>query len=441
VQEDTLLLTTEERDRLKVLHEVQQGHITQRCAAKQLRLSARQVRRLVRRLKRKGDRGVVHALRGRPSNRKIAEKTEQRAIALVRRKYQDFGPTLASEYLAKDDGIVVSRETLRGWMMEAGIWRSRRQRIEEVHLWRRRRSCWGELLQWDMSDHDWLEGRGERIYYIALIDDATSRVFARFVRHDSREENLKLLWEYLARHGRPLEIYTDYDTVFAVSKGQRARAAREGWAEAPQTQFGRALQELAIGWIGARSPEAKGRVERHFQTAQDRLVKGMRLAGVKTLEAANGYLEQEFLPLWNDRFTVEPANATDAHRPLRAEHDLAAILSEVQSRIVTNDYTVRLDGKVYQIARADISTGLRKATVRVEKRLDGTVAVRFRDRYLHVTLCEPRAQAASPPPVKTTARRKPGRRYHDWNKNFDLHKAPPIWAAVRASGAREDSPW
>ena len=226
----------------------------------------------------------------------------------MRRKYHDFGPTLASEYLAKDDGIVVSRETLRGWMTEAGIWRSRRQRIEEVHLWRQRRSCFGELLQWDMSDHDWLEGRGERIYFIALPDDATSRAFARFVRHDSREENLKLLWAYLTRYGRPLEIYTDLDTVFAVSKGEAARAAREGWAEAPKTQFGRGLPELAIGWIGARSPEAKGRVERHFQTAQDRLVKGMRLAGVDTLE---------------------PADATDAHRPLRAEHDLAAILCEV----------------------------------------------------------------------------------------------------------------
>jgi hypothetical protein len=193
-------------------------------------------------------------------------------------------------------------------MTEAGIWRSRRQRIEEVHLRRQRRSCFGELLQWDMSDHDWLEGRGERIYFIALPDDATSRAFARFVRHDSREENLKLLWAYLTRYGRPLEIYTDLDTVFAVSKGEAARAAREGWAEAPKTQFGRGLPELAIGWIGARSPEAKGRVERHFQTAQDRLVKGMRLAGVDTLE---------------------PADATDAHRPLRAEHDLAAILCEV----------------------------------------------------------------------------------------------------------------
>ena len=300
MQEDTLLLTTEERDRLKVLHEVQQGHLAQGRAAEQLKLSTRQVRRLLRRLKKKGDRGVIHALRSKPSNRKIGKKTEERAVALVRRKYHDFGPTLASEYLAKDDGIVVSRETLRGWMIEAGIWRSRRQRIEEVHVWRQRRSCCGELLQWDMSDHDWLEGRGEKIYYIALIDDATSRVFARFVRHDSRQENLRLLGDYLSRYGRPLEVYTDRDTIFAVNKGEAARAAREGWGDAPKTQFGRALEELAIGWIGARSPEAKGRVERHFQTAQDRLVKGMRLAGVKTLEAANRYLEQEFVPLWNE---------------------------------------------------------------------------------------------------------------------------------------------
>ncbi len=163
--------------------------------------------------------------------------------------------------------------------------------------------------------------------------------------------------------------------MFAVSHGQAARAAREGWGEAPKMQFGRALHEVAIGWIGARNLGAKEGVERHLQTAQDRPVKGMRLAGVKTLKAANRYLEQESLPQWNERFTVKPA---DAHWPLRAEHDLAAILCQVEQRVVTNDYTVRFEGKLYQIARTDVVPGLRKATTRIEKRLDGTVAARWK---------------------------------------------------------------
>lgn len=433
------MLTRAERDRLKVLHETLAGHLTRKQAGQQLKLSVRQVRRLVRGLRKQGDRAVVHGLRGRRSNRKIAGATERKALAAVRRRYADFGPTLASEYLAQEQGIAVSRETLRQWMIGAGIWRSRRQRVEEVHLWRERRSCFGELVQWDMSDHDWLEGRGgRRIYYVALIDDATSRAFARFLEHDSLVENLRLLWSYLERFGRMVEVYTDRDSVFAVNHGRAVEAAREGWGEWPQTQLGRALQELGIGWIGARSAQAKGRVERHFQVAQDRLVKGMRLAGVQEIEGANRYLEQEFLPRWTERFTVQPANPTDAHRPLLAQHGLAAILSQVESRVVASDYTIRFEGQLYQIARTEVMTGLRNARVRVEKRLDGTVAVRFRDRYLKVSVCEPRPKVQAAGPPQGTARRRSGGRYYDWNKDFDLKKSVPLWVAAQASGVRRE---
>ena len=439
MEEDRLLLTREERDRLKVMHETLEGHLTRKQAAQQLRLSVRQVRRLVRGLRKKGDRGVVHGLRGRPSNRKIAAATERKALAAVRRRYADFGPRLASEYLAKEQGIEVSRETLRQWMMAGGIWRSRRQRVEEVHLWRERRDCFGELVQWDMSDHDWLEGRGaSRIYYVALIDDATSRAFARFLGHDSLVENLRLLWTYLEGFGRMVEVYTDWDSLFAVNHGRAAQAAREGWGERPKTQLGRALQELGIGWIGARSAQAKGRVERHFQVAQDRLVKGMRLAGVREIAGANQYLEQEFLPLWNERFTVLPSSPTDAHRPLLAQHELAAILSQVESRVVACDYTIRFEGRLYQIARAEVVTGLRRAPVRVEKRLDGTVAVRFRDRYLKVSECELRPKVLEGSAASGMRRQRSGGRYYDWNKGFDLKKSVPLWAAAQASGWRRE---
>ena len=188
------------------------------------------------------------------------------------------------------------------------------------------------------------------------------------------------------------------------------------------------------GQIAAHSPQAKGRIERFFGTAQDRLVKGLRQAGVQTLEEANAYLEQEYLPLWNRRFTVEAENATDAHRALRAEHDLAAILSHVEGRVVANDYTIRYNTKIYQIARADIRPGLRGATVRVEERLNRTVWVRFRNRYLKVSACEPVADRNKPAPstlVRPTARPRRGTPGSRWMKGFDLGQGPPLWKIMR----------
>ena len=174
----------------------------------------------------------------------------------------------------------------------------------------------GELAQWDTSVHDWLEGRGEKLYLIAMIDDATSRLFARFVRHDSTEENMKLLWGYLEKSGRPLAFYTDKASIFGTAEKRKRDepGVDKDPVEMPPTQIGRALQELGIAWIAAHSPQAKGRVERNFGTAQDRLVKGLRVAGVKTLEQANQYLEETYLVWWERELTVEAAHPDDAHR-------------------------------------------------------------------------------------------------------------------------------
>jgi transposase len=323
MQEEELLLKQRDRDFLKVLHEVRRGHITQRQAAEQLKVTDRWIRRLLGRIREKGDRAVIHGLRGRPSQRRISEKVRKRAVEIVAREYADFGPTLAAEYLTRDHGIAVSRETLRQWMIRAGLWKKRKQRIAEIHVWRRRRSCYGELVQWDTSDHDWLEGRGERIYLIAMIDDATSRVVARFAPQDSTAENMRLLWTWVERHGRFVEAYTDRAGLFETNRPNQRDEERQG--KLAETQIGRALRELRIGWIAARSPQAKGRIERFFKTAQDRLVKGMRKARVCTREQANAYLEQSYLPLWNERFTVRPAAAVDAHRPLDKDQDLGSI--------------------------------------------------------------------------------------------------------------------
>jgi hypothetical protein len=431
-------MTQAERDRLVALKKAKKKLITQKQAADELDLTERHVRRLLRALKRRGDKAVSHALRGLPSNRKISADTEQEAVAILSRPvYRGFGPTLAAEYLAKKHGIKVSRETARHWMIRGKLWRARKEHIDKIHEWRPRRSRFGELVQWDTSDHDWLEGRGEEILLINMIDDATSRWFARFVVSDSTVENMNLLERYVKEHGRPLAYYTDKASLFQTAvktkrDGSRAGKERE---ELPPTQIGRGLQELGIAWIAAHSPQAKGRVERGFLTAQDRLVKGMRVAGVTTLEQANQYLESEFLPWVNTTLAVTPADADDAHRPLEKHHDLAATLSHVEKRRVNNDYTFPLDAKIYRIARKDVCTGLRGAYIRVEQRRDGSVAARFRDRYLSVERCDQRPKVTPAKPAKTKPHSKPAKK-STWNKDFDLKKAPKVWQAAQRSGAR-----
>ncbi len=429
------MLSGKERDRLKVLHEVQGGHLTQGEAAGQLQISDREVRRLLVRIAAEGDRGVVHRLRGRASNRRLAESLRAKVLKLVKAKYGDFGPTLACEYLAKEHAVEVSKETLRQWMMAAGLRRGKRRQVEEVHVWRQRRSCRGELVQWDTSVHDWLEGRGPRLYLVAMIDDASSQAYARFVEQDSTEENLHVLWGYVEGWGRPVEFYTDKGSLFTVNR-PRVEAADEAVKPA-WTQIGRALRELGIGWIPAHSPQAKGRIERFFGTAQDRLVKGLRLAGADRLEAAQTYLEEEYLPHWNQTFTVLPAGSTDAHRPLRAEHELAAILSLVEERIVTSDYTIRYQGKIFQIARGDIRPGLRGGRVRVEQRLDGSMVVKFRQYGLSVA--ERQAQPKMSPPRLPASAPRLRPKVHNWMKDFHLRKSPP-WGVILPGATRGGSP-
>jgi hypothetical protein len=218
--------------------------------------------------------------------------------------------------------------------------------------------------------------------------------------HDSTEENMRLLWSYLESYGRPVSFYTDKASLFQtapkIARDQKVLPREEG-EPLPPTQIGRALGELDIVWIAAHSPQAKGRIERSFQTAQDRLVKGLRVAKARTLEQANVHLETRFLPWWNRTLCVLPACADDAHRPLQQTHSLVSSLSYVEARQVADDYTIRFDTRIYQIARADVRAGLRGGEVRVEVRLDGSLAVRFRDHYLTVSECQPRPKVQALP--------------------------------------------
>ena len=428
---ERIAMSQQERDRLEWLKRAKDKVISQRKAAERMGVSDRWVRKLLKRMTRQGDAAVLHGLRGRASNRKIAVKLQTRAVEILKQPdWHDFGPTFASEQLAKRHGIAVSDETLRQWMIAAGLWKSRARKTDEVHCWRPRRSAFGELVQWDTSEHDWLEGRGPVRYLVRLIDDATSWSWGRFVERDATPFNMAVLWEYLEKNGRMVDVYTDRDSMFQV-------APRAGESEAERvavdrlTQIGRGLRELGIGWIAAYSPQAKGRIERSFRTAQDRLVKDLRLAKVSTLEAANTFLETEYWPEWNERFARPIADFPNQHRALTPALELAAILCHVEPRVIGNDYTFSFAGRRYQIAREHAQAGMRHQRVRVELRLNGELKARYQQRYLNIAECGARLSAPEP------AVRKPVRKDHNaggrstWMQGFFDRPSPPLWKAIR----------
>ena len=430
--EERLEMSERERERLKVLHEVQGGHLTQVEAGWRLKLSVRQLRRVLRRLEAEGDGGLIHRLRGRRSNRKFSEPFQRRVLSKVRRRYADFGPTLACEHLVRD-GLELNRETLRQWMSEAGLWRPRRRRLKAVHTWRPRRASFGELVMADGSPFDWLEGRGPELNLIAMIDDATSRLWAWFDVSESTQAHMVTLKGWLKRFGRPVALYTDKHSTFKVNRPPDLNEQLAG--EPAQTQFARALKELGIEWIAAHSPQAKGRVERVFATLQDRLVKEMRLAGIRSANQANQFLENQFLPEWNERFTEPARRSRDAHRPLRRTHHLEAILSFRHPRTVANDYTVHWHGQRWAIPRAQVQAGLRGARVDVERRLDDSVWLRFRGRYLSLVACSTmQAQPALAAKVRTKPKTKTKARKnkhipppdHPWRRTFLSRRKPDI---------------
>ena len=299
------LMSQKEMARLQVLRQVQQGGLSQGQAGEQLRLSVRQIKRLMRRLREQGPQGLISSRRGHASNRRIASEQREHYVGLVRTHYADFGPQLAHEYLQREHGFGYSVETLRGWMMQAGLWQARRRRARRVHNPRPRRQCLGELVQIDGSHHDWFENRSAKCCLIAFIDDATGRVLgARFFEQETTQGYLQVLHALVQRHGAPLALYSDRHGICTKADPEDSKP----------TQFERALLQLDIESICAHSPQAKGRVERMFQTLQDRLCKAMRTQGIDNLEQGNSYLP-EYLREHNRRFAVAPRQPQDMHRP------------------------------------------------------------------------------------------------------------------------------
>jgi Helix-turn-helix domain len=385
MEKDRIAMSQRERDVLKVMELVLGKQRTQVEAGRLLGLCTRQIRRIVRRLESEGDAGVVHRLRGRPSNRARDPSFKRQVLAEYQAHYGDFGPTLAAAKLSKDKKLAVSARTLSSWLVAAGLWQRKRHR--DRHRSRReRRACFGEMVQADASEHDWLEGRGDRLVLVGMIDDASSQVMVRFYRAETTEAYMDLLKRWLKKHGRPLSWYSDWDSVFVNEDAS---------GEPVTTNFSRALSQLQIELILANSPQAKGRIERLWNTAQDRLVKELRLAKASTLEQANAVVQKVFVPWFNRSCTIKPLSGNDAHRPLDKSHDLASILSVQEQRTVANDYTIRYHKETWQL-HPPVWPGQRGGQVTIEQRLDGSMAIRFREHYLKFKRCSSGALPPNP---------------------------------------------
>jgi transposase len=366
-----ILMSERELQRIEVLSRVTERRMSVAAAANVLELTTRQVQRLLKTFQVDGAAALRHKARGRPSNHRYTSGIAGLAVQLVREHYIDFGPTLAAEKLASNHGLTVSRETLRKWMTEAGIWLSRKHR-RTFHQPRLRRESYGELVQIDGSDHRWFEERGDPCTLLVFIDDATSTLLQLlFVKSESTFSYFEALELYLKAHGSPVAFYSDKHTVFRVPK-KDAKAGRG------MTQFGRALSELNIEILCANSSQAKGRVERVNRTLQDRLVKELRLAGISDLKAANAFLPA-FTADFNARFAKHPARPDNLHRALNVAPDrLRDVLCKRELRCVSQQLSFSYERRQFMLERNDMSIELPGKYVDIYEFPDGRIDVRWK---------------------------------------------------------------
>jgi len=378
---EDIQMSAKEVDRWYMVKQAMEKKMRQAVIAEALGMTERQVRRLVARGRKEGKGGMRHVLKGRVSAKRIGAEERKAVAGVIQERYGDFGPTLAQEHLEKGGTAAWSVSTVRRVMMEEKIWQAKRGK-KRHRAWRERRRNEGLMVQMDGSDHDWFEGRGPRCWLVICVDDATSKIkLGRFEDSEDTATMMGLAKRYVEQYGRPGAFYVDRDSIYRTNR--QATVEEELRDAQPETQFGRALRELEIGLICALSPQAKGRVERQFNTLQDRLVKALRLAGISTKEEGNRFLKT-YLPEHNGRYGVEAADPADAHRPLLKEQRLEEIFSARTPRVVGNDRTVQYQNRVFQLLREQPTRVCAKATVEVEERLDGSVHLRRRGRYLNV---------------------------------------------------------
>jgi hypothetical protein len=388
----TILLSEKEMDRLCVLRQVKDRQLTQEEAGQRLKLTSRQIRRLLKQVEHGGSQGIKRRKVG--GNRTFPDDFKVSVMEVVKTTYADFGPTFAAEKLLERQGLGVNRETLRQWMIEAGLWKGRSRKAARIHQSRERRPRFGELVQIDGSHHDWFEGRGPACCLLVFIDDATSKILSMiFEPSETTVGYLRCLEDHLQTYGRPLAYYSDKHTIFKTTR----KDCVDG--RLADTQVHRALRELQIELICAHSSQAKGRVERANLTLQDRLIKEMRLRQISSIEEGNAYLNT-FLEQHNKRFAVEAQNAADAHRPLYHKPEaLKRILSVQSTRIVTKNLEFSYNCNLFQIQRPGGGYHLRNAAVTICEYTDGTIGVFYKSETLQYKI---KPQLVKQPPTLDT---------------------------------------
>ena len=418
-------MSRRELERVEVMGRVGNGDLQLQDAAVMLGLSYRQSKRLWRRYREGGAEALKHGNAGRESNRGKPKKLRRRVLQLIRKKYsgteqERFGPTLAAEHLAEEDGVEIDHETLRRWMLEEGLWRRRRRR--QKHCQRReRKPHFGELVQLDGSFHDWLEERGPRGCLMTMVDDASSTTEARMEKEETIWAASHVLQGWIQKYGVPRALYTDWKNVYK----RKATSGEQLRGDVPVTQFGRMCQKLGIEIIAASWPQAKGRVERNHGTHQDRLIKKLRRKAITGYAAANQYLQQEYLPQHNRRFAGAPAQPEDYHRRKPKQHELRDIFRLESSRRISNDWVIRYQGRWLQLHPGSRRYGPTKSKALLCDYEDGSVAVYYRgERIRFHEIAEPVRPVAEPGPA--TANLRVGRKAkpdHPWRLGYEMRMA------------------
>jgi len=373
-------MTLEEINRYSIIKRLLDKEINGTFAAKLLKLSVRQTKRLKAKARQFGVKALIHASRGKPGNRRIPDEERETIVEILKQKYPDFKPTFASEKLEHNHNIKRDPKTIRQIMIEEDLWKPRKKKQAEYHAWRKRKSCYGEMLQFDGSYHRWVENRGPEWCLLAAIDDATGiPVKAKFDTDEGTFPVFRFWKEYVEKHGKPHSIYLDKFSTYKMNQ----RAAIEN--HETQTQFQRAMNQLGIEPITAHSPQAKGRIERLFNTFQDRLVKEMRLQNISTIEEANRFLEEEFLPDYKTKYAVEPESKTNLHQLLgqKEKNKLNSIFSRQSTRLARNDFTISFNKQWHQLLKDQPATVRKQDKILVEEWLDGSIHFSIRDKYLN----------------------------------------------------------
>ena len=375
-----ITMSQEELKRLHVIRKILDKRLKQVEAAKILGLSTKQIGRIAQRVHKEGDKGIIHKSRGRPSNRALPQRVKDKVIKLYRQRYYDFGPTFANEKLFEINKIKIGNQTLRNWLIVDGAWQITRKHRKH-RQWRERKHSFGEMEQIDGSHHDWFEGRGRECVLMGYVDDATGNIFGNFYDYEGTKPAMDSFKRYIKKYGTPQSVYLDNHTTYKSTKKPSIEDELNNTEALSQLE--RVFKQLGVSVIHANSPQAKGRVERSFNTHQDRLIKEMRLKGINTVKQANKFLHSYYIPKHNRKFAIPAKNKTDLHRPIPKGLDLDRIFSIKEEATVRNDFTVRYNKKLYQILE---NPGTKK--VAIEERLNGKLYIYYKDKQLKYKLID-----------------------------------------------------